>query len=384
MNATTAAVPGQMRAVQVLDSAACCGVSAHVRSLTHGLVERGVQVTVCGPVALERDFGFISLGARFRTVELGGHTGTRDEAAAAGVLRYVCSSADVVHAHGLRAGVMSALALRTMGSCRGARAPLVITMHSMVASDSPGARLPQLLERRMVRAADVVLGASSDLVTLARELGAKDARLAPVAAPVALAAQDAVAAREKVREWLGVGASPLLLSIGQLAPGRGFRSLLDASRSWRALDPLPLLVIAGEGPLRESLQERIDVERLPVRLLGGRDDVPELFAASDLVIVPSRWEGRSLVAQEALRSGIPLVATAVGGVPDLVGDAAVLVPYGDVAALGGAVSDLVSDPRRRAALVARGRVQAATWPSAKDTVAQVLSIYDELTSAGPR
>ncbi len=78
-----------------------------------------------------------------------------------------------------------------------------------------------------------------------------------------------------------------------------------------------------------------------------------------------------------------LVAAAVGGVPDLVGDAAELVPHGDAQALATAVVRLLADPARRAELRDRGTAQAATWPSEDDTVTQVLSVYDELTQPVP-
>lgn len=118
-----------------------------------------------------------------------------------------------------------------------------------------------------------------------------------------------------------------------------------------------------------------------MKLLGRRDDVTELLAAADAAVLASRWEGRSLLAQEALRLGVPLVATAVGGVPELVGDAAELVPYGDAAALGDAVARLLADPGRRRELAEAGLVQAADWPTEDETVAQVLSVYDELTQS---
>ena len=79
-------------------------------------------------------------------------------------------------------------------------------------------------------------------------------------------------------------------------------------------------------------------------LLGHRTDVADLLAAADLAVVTSDWEARQLFAQEALRAGVPLVATAVGGLPELVGDAAVLVPPGDVDALDAAVRRLLDDP----------------------------------------
>jgi glycosyltransferase involved in cell wall biosynthesis len=176
----------------------------------------------------------------------------------------------------------------------------------------------------------------------------------------------------------------VVLAVGRLVPQKNFHLLLDAASGWRGAGwpggGEPLVLIAGDGPEQEALQARIRTERLPVRLLGHRTDVPELLAAADVVVISSRWEARSLVAQEALRSGVPLVATAVGGLPELVGDAAVLVPPGDRANLADAVSDLLADADRRAELAAAGPVQAATWPDEAATVAQVLSVYDELTT----
>ncbi|MFD9077235.1 glycosyltransferase family 4 protein, partial [Streptomyces lasiicapitis] len=120
-------------------------------------------------------------------------------------------------------------------------------------------------------------------------------------------------------------------------------------------------------------------EGLPARLVGRREDVPELLAAADLVVLPSQWESRSLLAQEALHARVPLVATAVGGIPELVGDAAELVPYGDAEALADAVGRLLADDVRRRELRDKGAAQAATWPTEDETVTQVLSVYDELT-----
>ncbi|MEU3317221.1 glycosyltransferase family 4 protein [Streptomyces sp. NPDC006687] len=347
-----------LRAVQVLGGAGA-GSSAHVRSLTTGLAARGVRVTVCAPVAAEGEYDFTGAGAEF----------TPDAASA---LRAACAGADVVHAHGVRAGMRAALALRG----RGRRAPLVVTWHGSAPDAGPLGGLGRLLERHVARAAAVVLGSSSDQVDLARRRGARDARLAAVAVPGLPAVPDA----GKTRAELGVVERPLVIAVGSLVAGRGYSVLLDAARAWRVLEPAPLLVIAGEGPLRPELARRIREEDLPVRLLGRRRDADRLLAAADVAVLPSRWEGRSLLAQEALRAGVALVATEVGGIPELVGDAAVLVPYGDPAALADAVTTLLATPDRRAALALAGRAQAATWPTEDDTVAQILSVYDELMS----
>ncbi|MFF4171606.1 glycosyltransferase family 4 protein [Streptomyces sp. NPDC001744] len=354
----------QLRTVQVLGGGGA-GSSAHVRSLAAGLVARGVRVTVCAPPALDRAHDYPGTGARFVPLPRLG------DPAAVTALRNAFVGADVVHAHGLHASVRAALALSG-----GPGVPLVTTWHTRSHADGARAGLVRLLERRTARAARVVLATSSELVDRARRRGARDARLALIAVP---AAHGPVCLHDgKVRAELGAVDRPLLVTVGALERGRGHRTLLDAAREWRDLDPQPLLVIAGEGRERAHLRRRIAGEDLPVRLLGHREDVAELLAAADVAVLPSRWEARSPLAQEALGLGVPLVATAVGGLPELVGDAAELVPYGDAGALAAAVRGLLEDADRRMDLAAAGRTQAGTWPTEDDTVAHVLSVYDEL------
>lgn len=355
-----------LHAVQVLGGGSG-GSGAHVRSLAGGLVARGLRVTVCGPGETAWRYGFDDSGASFVPLRAG------TNAPAVAGIRAAAADADVVHAHGLRSGMLAALALR------GRPTPLVVTWHTRVSAEGARSHVVRLMERQAARAAAVVLGASSDLVDQARLRGARDARLAPVALPAPRYALDEdELLRNKARAELGAVARPLLVTVGRLEPGQGYGPLLDAARVWRELDPEPLLVVAGEGRERPEMQRRIEDEGLPVQLVGRRDDVPELLAAADVVILASRWEARSWLAQEALHAGVPLVATSVGGVPDLVGAAAELVPYGDAPALADAVARLLEDPVRRAELSSAGRRQAASWPSEDDTVAHVLSIYDEL------
>ena len=148
-----------------------------------------------------------------------------------------------------------------------------------------------------------------------------------------------------------------MVAVGRLHPQKGYDVLLDAVAGWASDDRLPttpLVAIAGDGPLHDHLAGRIRAERLPVLLLGRRDDVADLLGAADVCVLPSRWEGTPLIAQEVLRAGRPLVATRTGGVPDLVGGAAELVPVGDAPALTDALVRVLTDPAHAAQLVEAG------------------------------
>ncbi|MFJ2737859.1 glycosyltransferase family 4 protein [Streptomyces sp. NPDC087317] len=360
-----------LRTVQVLGGGSA-GSSAHVRSLAAGLVARGVRVTVCAPAEADRAYAFSGVGAQHV------HVPRSSEPVSVAALRTVCADADLVHAHGLHASFRAVLALSGRGT------PLVVTWHNHEPAEGARAHLLRLLERRVVRAATVVLGTTSELVDRARGRGARDARLAAVAVPrPAGGYEHPDRPRAKVRAELGATDRPLLISVASLDPGRGHELLLDAARAWRLLEPVPLLVVAGEGPSRTELQRRIEDEELPVRLLGRRDDVGELLAAADVALLPRSWEARSVLAQEALHARVPLVAARTGGIPELVGDAAELVPDQDPEAFAGAVIRLLGGPERREELRDLGTRQAATWPTEDETVAQVLSVYDELTRPRP-
>jgi glycosyltransferase involved in cell wall biosynthesis len=368
------------------------GVGAHVRALATGLAGRGHAVVVTAPAATGRTFAFATRGVRFTPVEIADRPRPGRDARAVALLRRTLRGADVVHAHGLRAGALAALALLGMRT----RPPLVVTLHNAVLAGGPVRLAYGALEHIVARRADLVLGVSPDLEERMRRLGAGHVAHALVPAP---AARPHVRSRADVRRGLGLepglrhttrpdtpspqGPSdedvPLVLTVARLAQQKGLGLLLDAAARLGQRSPRPLLVVAGDGPERAALQARIEAERLPVRLLGRREDVPDLMAAADVVVLPSRWEGQPLVVQEALRAGAPLVATAVGGTPALTGpDGALLVPYGRPEELAAAVAALLDDPARRRALSAAALDRAGRLPNEAGAVSQVEALYRRL------
>jgi glycosyltransferase involved in cell wall biosynthesis len=167
--------------------------------------------------------------------------------------------------------------------------------------------------------------------------------------------------------------------VGRLAAQKDFGSLIRAAARWQRRAVVPLLLIAGEGPLDSELRRQARTAGVAVRFLGPRRDVPALLAAADVVVVPSAWEGQPLIVQEALRAGRPLVATRVGGIAELTGDdGARLVPPGDPEALAAAVTRLLDEPEDRGRLAAAARARAALLPTGTAAVDQVLSLYQRV------
>ncbi|MFV2104000.1 glycosyltransferase family 4 protein [Micromonospora sp. LOL_024] len=370
------ATPARHGTVLLLLASSTGGVGQHLRALARALTVGGTAVLVCGPAATQDQFDFVAAGARFQPVEIPANPTPADARAVAGLRRVLATEqVRVVHAHGLRAGLVGVLARPAV--------PLVVTWHNAVLARGLRGGLSRLAERVVARGAQVTLGASADLVERAAALGAADARLAPVAAPQLPAPRRRRAA---VRAEFAVATDqPLILSVGRLHPQKRYDVLVDAAARWRERHPPPVVVIAGSGPSYLPLAARVSAVRAPVTLLGHRSDVADLLTGADLAVVTSDWEARQLFAQEALRAGVPLVATAVGGLPELVGDGALLVPPGDVDAVDAAVRGLLDDDTGRVELGRRGAARAATWPTEAETAAQLDALYAELTTgpAGP-
>ncbi|MGH3382713.1 MAG: glycosyltransferase family 4 protein [Actinoallomurus sp.] len=360
------------------------GVGGHVRSVVSGLCERGAHVVVLGPASTDELFGFGAAGARFAPVEIADRPHPAADARAIARIRRLTRGADVVHAHGLRAGGLAAIALArpVPALLRGSSAPLVVTLHNAVLAGGVIGAAYATLERIVARGATEILAVSPDLEDRMRSLGAAAVRRALVPAPPQRRSDDP-AAQAKLRADLGAVERPLVAVVARLAEQKGLPVVLDASAGWAGRTPAPLVAIAGDGPLEGALRARIEAESLPVRLLGRRSDVPELLAAADVAVVSSVWEGQPLIVQEVLRAGRPLVATRVGGVPGMVGDAALLIPPADPSALEAAVLRVLDDQALAGRLASAASAQAGRLPTEEDALDQLTSVYARATGMSP-
>jgi glycosyltransferase involved in cell wall biosynthesis len=375
------------------------GTGAHVRMLAAGLTRRGMAVSVFGPASAAAVLGVASLpGVGFTPVEFGDRPRPGDAAAVLRLRRALhAMPSGVVHAHGLRAGALTVLALT---ATRRRRPAIVVTVHNAPPHGGGAAvRVYRVLERMVARGADLVLCVSPDLERRMRAAGARRVGRAVVPAPDMPAgtqpngrageqpALDPPAEGHEVpatsATQLSPGAraagAPIVLAAGRLAPQKGFGVLLEAAARWRDLQPAPLLVIAGDGPLAGELRARAAALGVRAEFPGRRDDIPALLASAAVFVLPSLWEGQPLVLQEALRAGVPVVATHTGGIPDLTGDdAALLVPPGDAARLADAVRSVLRDPALGTRLRAAAQKRGAALPSEDDAVAAVLACYADV------
>ncbi len=354
------------------------GVGRHVASLAEGLLAAGTPTTVAAPSGSEVRFGLVGTGVGFAAVDIAARPRPLRDLAAVLALRRLLAGPAVVHAHGLRAGALAVLAART----RRHRPPVVVTVHNAPVGGAGTALAQWLLERVVAGGAAAVLVVSGDL---GRQLAGRGARRVLRALVPAPAPPRPVRDRRAVRAELGVpDGAALLVTVARLAPQKGLPLLLDAVEQLaRRRAPAPVrAVIAGEGPLLAALQAQVRARRLGVDLLGPRQDVADLLAAADVVVVPSVWEGQPLVVQEALRLGAAVVATDVGGIREVSGDAALLVPGGDAAALAAALAAVLEDAGLRAGLRERAALRGAGLPTVCDALAQVTALYAEVTRGG--
>jgi len=277
----------------------------------------------------------------------------------------------IAHSHEFSMAVYGALASWLAGVHH------VITMH--------GSRYyaGRLQRRAALRAA---IGLSGGTVAVSTQLAAQMSRDLLVAPSriemISNGVRHDPADGSPIRNQLRLGAGDrLLVSVGNLYPVKGHVHLIDALARLADRHPNVHVAICGRGDMESALLARARDHRLAnVHLLGLRADVGAVLAAADLFVLPSLSEGLPLALLEAMFTGCPIVASDVGQVAVALGrgDAGVLVPPGDAAALAAALDNLLSDPARAQVLGERARQRAAAEYDVSHMVRSYRSIYARL------
>ncbi len=194
-------------------------------------------------------------------------------------------------------------------------------------------------------------------------------------------------ARDALRREQGLGPDdPVVGLAARFAPVKDHATLLDAFRVVLDVREDAKLVLCGDGPLRGDLEAqagRLGIADA-VRFLGVRRDVPALLGTWDVFVLSSLSEGTSVTLLEAMATGLPAVATAVGGNPEIVveGETGLLAPRGDSAALGKALLEVLADPVRARSLGDAGRARVHERFTFDGMVAGYDSLYRELLAGG--
>jgi glycosyltransferase involved in cell wall biosynthesis len=258
---------------------------------------------------------------------------------------------DVVHANSSKAGVLGRLAAALTG------VPVrLFTVHGWAFKAHSG-----LAAKAYLWADRAMRPLTTRTICVARSELAAGVRARTCRADATVVIRNGVRLDRPRRRHPAVADGPAtVLAVGRLREPKDFLTLVRATAQLPAGSARVLIV--GDGPDRAAIDH--EVSRLGLRdtveLLGERADVAELLAGSDVFVLPSRSEGMPMSVLEAMAAGLPVVASAVGGVPELVrdGETGTLVAPGDPGALAGALGALVADPAQRTRLGAAARTRA--------------------------
>jgi glycosyltransferase involved in cell wall biosynthesis len=230
------------------------------------------------------------------------------------------------------------------------RGPTVITLHGchlLRRSSGPGGAAVRRVARRVFARADAVIATSESELDFARAICPR-ASIELIRNGIPALDPPSEPERQRVRAELGLdGDDVAALFVGELAERKQPLQFAEAVRIVRGRDPRVVGLVAGEGPLRPALEPLQDDG---LRLLGLRDDAERLLGAVDLFVLPSLWEGLPYSTLEAMALGRPALVSDGPGNPDAVGEAGLVFPAGDVAAMAEGLARLAGDAGLRASL----------------------------------
>jgi glycosyltransferase involved in cell wall biosynthesis len=314
----------------------------------------------------------------------------------------------IVHTHTTKAGLLGRVAARLCGTAVVVHTPHGHAFHGYLGGT--GSRALVWTERMLARWTDrIVCLTEAERTDHLRYRIAPPERFEVIPSGVDLARFEAARTQSTraLEEGEGTGAhhgpaatsaaarlslglppeGPLVGCVARLVPVKGVRYLLEAVPAIRAAVPGARVVFVGDGPLREEMEQAARAQGLDgaAVFMGLRDDVPALLPRFDVAVLPSLNEGQGRAAVEALAAGVPVVASRVSGLQDVVQDGATgrLVAPGDAGALAQAVIGLLRDPALRRSMSARARASVAAY-DVRVMIKRLDDLYRRLLAAVER
>jgi glycosyltransferase involved in cell wall biosynthesis len=356
------------RRILMVSGPAAGGLQRHLQALAAGLPAWSLEIAVAAPAAVNMG----ECAARY-WLDLGDRPRPLSDLGTLRVLGRVVRQwrPDLVHAHGVKAALLS------LGGLPSGRPPVVATFHNLW----HGGPLTLPL-RLLIRRAAAGVAVSEAVRSRLAAWGIRPRNLEVIPNGLDIRAFSPVPAPPPGRPFTAA-------FLGRLTEEKGVPILLAAARHLASeLSPSDYpstrirVVVAGDGPLRAVVESEAKREGAVLQYLGYREDVLAIYYAADVVLMPSLAEGHPMTALEAMACGLPVVASHVGGLPEIVveGETGLLVRPGDAAALAEAITRLAADPGRARALGTAGRQRVEREFTVDRMLERLVAVYEKVLS----
>ena len=285
--------------------------------------------------------------------------------------------ADVVLCHGYKSNLIGRLAAHVLDI------PAVAVSRGWT-GENRKVKVYETADRLHLRYMDRVVCVSAGQARKVRFAGVPPGRTVIIrnAARIADGPEPSVERRDQLQEFFYKPGERIVLGAGRLSPEKGVPVLIVAAKQVIEADPGARFVVFGEGTMQPALQRQIDDADLNglFVLPGFRSDLDQLMPCADLFVLPSFTEGLPNVVLEASAAGVPVVATAVGGTPEVVADGktGLLVPPGDPLRLAQAIVSLLLDPEKRRRMGNAGREYVRSRFTFEAQAAAYLRLFEEM------
>ena len=377
MTATDAAIlEPQIRVLHLISTIGFFGAENVVLNLCRGLRDLGHDPTV-GVFVAERNPRVVladlaeAAGLKVARFKSNG----RADVSTFGLVRNYLDreAAHLIHSHNYKANIYARWAARR-------KVAKISTLHNWTAT-TKRMRFYIAIDRLVLRGFDKVVAVSGPVRSSLVDAGINPERIRVIENGVPSMSSGREEARAAMRRQLAVPGDALVFgTVGRLSREKGHSVLIEAAGQLAQRLPAVVLLVVGDGPERRSLEQAcLAFPGLRVIFTGVRSDVTDLLAAMDVFALPSMTEGHPVALLEAMAAGKPVVASAVGGVPDILegGGIGIMVTPGDPRALAAALEGLGSDRGKAMAMGERAKLAVASQYSVERMARRYVDVYRE-------